>query len=51
MRSILTDDWVSAKLKIPVMLWLSEKIMFSMAISVAYEVDSRFNELPLLMED
>ena len=51
MLSILTDDWVSAKLKIPVMLWLSDIFMFSMVISVASEVDSRFNELQLLMED
>ena len=51
MLSILTDDWVSAKLRIPVMLLLSAKIMFSMIISLAYEVDSRFKELQLLMED
>jgi len=51
MLFILTVDMVFTKLRISVMLWLSEKITFSMVISVAYEVDSRFNELQLLMED
>jgi hypothetical protein len=49
--SNLTEDLVSTKLRIPVMLLLSENAIFVMKISAAREVERRFKAVQAERED